>query len=405
MGMEDLYMGINRRSFLKIAGLAGTMGGRAMARGILLLDVDPAGPITRIDWIPYDTGEPERRCAVRVWADSGVQGWADAPSSARPSRAVADSIRPVLSGCDVSQQDTIWRKLYEQGVPLGTLSAVDIALWDLWGRMEGKPVHALLGTRRQKVNAYFTTGFNARDPQRYVEDALSAQQAGIHGCKIHPYIDWGKGAGGLQNAGFPDQDMAVYQAVRSAVGPDYACMADNYGTYTVDDALRVGRLLDSLGYEWYESPMPENEEWRDKYIALGAQLKTPICAPETHSDSYASRISWLTAKACDIASIDAYHGGLTACLELALACEDAGARLELHDLGPDAYAHLQLLGATSDAVIKYVEVTSLVRENRTRPGRLTPDPTLDDQGRLAIPQTPGMGVEPDWTYIYSHRVA
>jgi D-galactarolactone cycloisomerase len=138
--------------------------------------------------------------------DSGVQGWAAAPSSARPSRAVADSIRAVLSGCDVSQQDAIWRKLYEQGVPLVTLSAVDIALWDLWGRMAGKPVHILLG-------------------------------------------------------------------------------------------------------------------------------------------------------------------------------------------------------ATSDTVIKYVEVTSLLRENRTRPGHLTPVPTLDDQGRLAVPQTPGMGIEPDWTYIYSRRVA
>jgi L-alanine-DL-glutamate epimerase-like enolase superfamily enzyme len=405
MGTEDLYMGINRRSFLKIAGFAATMGSRAMARGILLLDVDPTSPITRVDWIPYEAGGPEHRCAVRIWTDSGVQGWAEAPSSAMPSRAVADSIRNVLLDRDVSKQDAIWRKLYEQGVPLGTLGAVDIALWDLWGRMEGKPVHALLGTQRQKVNAYFTTGFNARDPQRYVEDALAAREAGVHGCKIHPYVDWGKGTGGLQNARFPDRDMAVYQAVRNAVGPNYACMADNYGTYTFDDALRVGRLLDNLGYEWYESPMPENDGWRDKYIALAAQLKTPVCAPETHPDSYAARISWMAAKACDIVNIDAYHGGFTACLELALACADAGVRLELHDLGLDAYPHLQLIGATSESVIKYVEVNSLIREDRTRPGRLTPDPTLDDQGRIAIPQTPGMGIEPDWTYIYSHRVA
>ena len=404
MGMKDLDRGMNRRSFLKIAGFAATMGSSALARSILLLEVDPASPITRVDWIPYDAGGPEYRCAVRLWADSGVQGWADAPSSAMPGPAVADSIRDVLVDRDVGRQDAIWRRLYEQGVSLGTLSAVDLALWDLRGRIEGKPVHTLLGTQRKMVNAYFTTGFNARDPHRYVEDALAAKDAGVHGCKIHPSIDWGKGTGGLQNAGFPDRDMAVYQAVRNAVGPDYPCMADNYGTYTFDDALRVGRLLDDLGYEWFESPMPESDAWRDRYTALTAQLKTPICAPETHPDSYAARIPWMTARACDIVSIDASVGGFTACLELALACQDAGVRLELHDTGLDAYPHLQLIGATPESVIKYVEVTSLLRENRTRPGRLTPDPTLDDQGRLAIPQTPGMGIEPDWTYIYSHRL-
>jgi L-alanine-DL-glutamate epimerase-like enolase superfamily enzyme len=396
---------MNRRSFLKIAGLAAAIGSRAMARGILLLKVDDASPIARVEWIPYDAGEPESRCALRIWADGGVQGWADAPGSAIPDPEVAGSIRDVLLGRDVGQRDGIWRKLYEQGVPLGTLGAVDIALWDLFGRMEGRPVCELIGTQRQQVNAYYTTGFNASDPQRYVEEALACKQAGVHGCKIHPYIDWGKGTDGRQNAGFPDRDMAVYQAVRSAVGDNYPCMADNYGTYTFDEALLVGRLLDSLGYEWFESPMPENEEWRDRYITLASQLKTRICAPETHPDSFASRVSWMASKACDISCIDAYLGGFSACLQLAIACEAAGVRLELHDIGPDSYPHLQLIGATAESLIKYVEVTSLVRDERTRPGRLTPEPVLDEQGRIAIPQSPGMGVELDWTYIYSHRIS
>jgi L-alanine-DL-glutamate epimerase-like enolase superfamily enzyme len=234
---------------------------------------------------------------------------------------------------------------------------------------------------------------------------LASKQAGVHGCKIHPYIEWGKGTDDRQNAGFPDRDTAVYQAVRDAVGANYACMADDYGAYTFDEALRVGRLLDDLGFEWFESPLPETEAWRDRYVALAAQLKTPLCAPKADPGSFASRIDWMAAKACDINCIDAQHGGFSACLELAIACESAGARLELHDLGPDSYPHLQLIGATPESLIKYVEVTSLAREQRTRPGRLTPEPTLDDQGRIAIPQSPGMGVELDWTYIFSHRVS
>jgi L-alanine-DL-glutamate epimerase-like enolase superfamily enzyme len=207
------------------------------------------------------------------------------------------------------------------------------------------------------------------------------------------------------DAGSADRDLAVYQAVRDAVGPDYPCMADNYRTYSLDDALRVGRVLDDLGFEWLESPMPESDDWRQRYVSLAAQVRTPICAPETHPESYFARLPWITEKACDIARMDVAHGGFTACLELALACQAGGIRLELKDLGPDSYPHLQLLGATSESLIRYVELASHSQEVHTRPGRVTPEPVFDAAGYVAIPQTPGMGLELDWKYIYAHKVS
>ena len=179
-----------------------------------------------------------------------------------------------MLGRDLDWPNAIWRELYEANLPLGAVGAVDVALWDLLGRVEEKPVHALLGTQRQKVQAYVTTAFNLGDPAQYAEYALACKQAGVHGCKIHPYFEPGTGYNGGPRIGFPDRDMAAYMAVREAVGPDFACMADNGGTYTFDEALRVGKLLDDLQYEWYESPMPETEAWREQYIALAAQLKT-----------------------------------------------------------------------------------------------------------------------------------
>ena len=99
-----------------------------------------------------------------------------------------------------------------------------------------------------------------------------------------------------------------------------------------------------------------------------------------------------------------HRGGLTPCIELALACESFGMPLELRDVGLDAHPHLQLIAATSEPVIKYVEVSSLSREVRIHPGRTTAEPVLDEQGCLSIPQTPGMGLELDWTYIHTHRI-
>jgi L-alanine-DL-glutamate epimerase-like enolase superfamily enzyme len=163
-------------------------------------------------------------------------------------------------------------------------------------------------------------------------------------------------------------------------------------------------LLDDLQFEWYESPMPETDAWKERYISLVEQVKTPICAPEAHPDSYPARVLWLAANACNISRIDVHLGGFTPCVELALACESFGARLELRDAGLEAYPHLQLIAATSESLIKYVEVSSLSRETRIHPGRATPEPALDEQGRITIPQTPGMGLELDWNYIYRHRV-
>jgi L-alanine-DL-glutamate epimerase-like enolase superfamily enzyme len=400
---------MDRRSFLQIAGMAAVMSRDAAARILLVLKADEDAPIAKVEWIRYEiagqgsAGAPEQRCVVRIWTDTGLQGWAEAPGAVMPDRDRAAAIRSVLLERDLGQHDSIWRELYQQGLPLETLGAIDVALWDLHGRIENKPVHALLGTKRSQAKAYVTTPFNLGEPGQYAEYALACKEKDVPGCKIHPYVEWGAGHGGLADAGFPDRDIAAYQAVRDAVGPDYACLADNHRTYTLDNALRVGRILDDLGFEWLESPMPESDDWRQRYVSLAAQVRTPICAPETHPGSYFARLPWITEKACDIACIDVSRGGLTACLELALACEAAGIRLELKDLGPDSYPHLQLLGATSESLIRYVELSSLSQEAHTRPGRTTPEPVFDATGCVAIPQSPGMGLELDWNYIHAHR--
>ncbi len=410
MRVEALGEGMNRRSFLKIAGLAAALGGSAAARTLVLLNIRETITISRIEWFLYKTGlsasgdEPDLRCAVRITAACGIQGWADVSDATMPDAQTARAVSSLLAGRQIDLPSAIWRELYEAGLPLGVLGAVDIALWDLLGRVENKPVHAMLGSRRQQIPAYITTEVNLGDAGRYVQYAQACKQAGLHGCKIRPYWDSGIGATGSEGKGFPDRDMEVYQAVREAVGADFACMADNSGAYTFDEALRVGELLDELQYEWFESPMPETEAWREQYSALAGQVKTPICAPESLAESYPTRVVWLASKACDIARIDASLGGLTPCIELANTCETLGARLELHDIGLDAYPHLQLMAATSESVVKYVEVSSLSREAQIRPGRTTAEPVPDEQGFVAIPQIAGMGLELDWQYIVTHRV-
>jgi len=392
------------------AGACLLAGSAARGRSLLVVADSSDLRISNIEWVLYRTGrqqadgQPEYRCAVRATSACGAQGWADLTGSAMADSTTASSIRDFVLGLDPADVETIWQRLYERGIPLVTLSGVDIALWDLLARIDGKPVHSLLGAKRQNVPVYASTGFNLGEPQKYAEFALASKEQGVYGCKIQPYVDSGAGGNGPANAGFPDRDMAAYEAARQAVGPDYPLMADNACSYTFNDALRVGQRLDDLKYEWYQSPMPEDDDWLDKYVALAAGLTTPICAPATNPGSYTSRARWIQAKGCDIAAIDAHHGGFTACRKLAATCEAAGIPLQLLDIGSDSYPHLQLIATVAPSLIKCIEVRSLSRETAVQPGRTAPEPTFDDQGSIAIPQTPGMGLELDWKYILTHRL-
>jgi len=403
---------MDRRVFLRVAGCAAGVAfwpGWASGRRLVLLETGGDELISRIEWIPYDAGtrgpneQAQQRCAVRITTNHGAQGWADFSIWAAPEQATALLIRDALVGQAPGDHDNLWRDLYESGVTLETLGAVDVALWDLRGRMAGKPVHALLGAKREKVRTYLSTGHNFGEPGSYAQYATECKEAGVGGIKIQPYVEWGAGRNGMADAGFPDKDMAAYRAVREAVGADYPCMADNYGTYTLDEALRVGRLLDELGFAWYESPMPETEAWSDRYVNLARELRTPICGPEMHPGSFEARVAWMERGACDVARIGVHHGGFSACLQLARACESAGVRLDLHNVSPDAYGDLQLIATTSETVIGWREIHSLSQSQRVVPGRTTPEPAFDGEGYLAIPTTPGMGVELDWPYIFRHR--
>jgi L-alanine-DL-glutamate epimerase-like enolase superfamily enzyme len=299
-------------------------------------------------------------------------------------------------------RDEIWDVLFEASVPMGLINSIDVALWDLWGRAEGKPVHALLGTERDRVKVYVSTSFDIGDAQAYADYATRCRELGFRGFKIHPYIDWDRWHERQETGGLPDRDIEAYRAVAETATDSFAVMTDNFCSYGYEDALRVGGVVDDLAYRWYESPMPETEEWIEPYARLRNELQTPICAPELAPGSYQARLRWIEAGACDICRTDFYYGGFTAGLRLAEACRRAGIPLELH-VG-DTY-QLQLIASVPEDLIEYYESFSTSREERTKPGRLTPEPVAGDDGCIPVPDGPGMGVELDWDLIARNRIA
>src|SRR5258706_471373 len=118
-------------------------------------------------------------------------------------------------------------------------------LWDPAGKIAGLPLHRLLGSYRDSVPAYASSAVLA-SKEAYAEEAVSYREAGWSAYKIHPPTD-------------PATDIQVCEAVRRAVGDGYTVMLDSTWAYQYPEALRVGRVVEALGFHWYEDPLADDD--------------------------------------------------------------------------------------------------------------------------------------------------
>ncbi len=350
---------------------------------------------------------------TRVLTDEGVEGsylgghfHGDQDGLLPAEQAlITRFVGPLLAGQDPFDREYIWQQLWLAKLPENVVSVVDLALWDLAGRATGLPVHKLLGGARNRVKAYASSVNSLGRPEDYAANAVDCQRRGYRGYKIHNAIYWDPGTRQLAppRPSHLDWDIETCRAVRAAVGDDMVLMYDPWGTYnTYDEALRVGRELERLGFYWYEHPMPEYRV--DAYVRLAQELTIPICGPEIAEGGVFTRAEWILRRASDISRIDVLRGGITGAMKTAALCEAFGVRCELHMSG---FGNLQVLGATSEDVCEYYErglVGPGLDYDATPPYLQAPCDPLSPDCFVAIPRGPGLGYELRWDYIDQHRL-
>ena len=192
------------------------------------------------------------------------------------------------------------------------------------------------------------------------------------------------------------------RAVREAVGDDMVLMLDPVGSYTLEEAIWVGRELEKLNYYWLEHPMIETTI--EAYRRLTQELDIAILSPEHIRGSIFTRAEWVLQGASNMLRIDSNYGGITGCYKMVNICQAYGLQCELHGGG---WAHTQILGATTEATCKYYERGGLRPDfdYETPPPYLKTicDP-MDDDGNVILPQKPGLGMEFNWDYINDNLI-
>ncbi len=222
---------------------------------------------------------------VQVETDEGITGlsevgWQD-PAIFRGH--LERVIKPQLIGTDPLQPGRHWERLVngtrELPYPTSTSFAgvIDIALWDIMGKVAGLPIHALLGgAARTEIPLYWSCGAGfEKTPERMVADVLRGRDQGFEAFKIR--MDWGP----VQLDIDPAADMLMARKVREALGPDVWIGFDANRGYSAGTAIRVGRRLEELGYAHFEEPLPERDmaglrevcRALDIPVSTGEQLK------------------------------------------------------------------------------------------------------------------------------------
>ncbi len=329
---------------------------------------------------------------VRIETDAGLEGVAGS-TTYLGGRAVAEAVaelRPLLIGEDPLYRERIWQRLNEVAIivlPPHAIAVLDCALWDLAGKASGLPVYQLLGAQRDALPAYASSQtYGTLD--EFLSHAEHWLELGYKAIKLHVWGD-------------PDRDIQLCKAMRERVGPGIALMVDAVGSYNLTDAVRVGRHLEELGYEWFE--MPLRDQHIEAYRRLAATLDIAITSGEVHTYTYQEAANYLATGAWDFVRVDAgISGGITAAHKTAHLAEAMGMRCEIHSFGYTLAqaANLQVMGAIANC--RYFERPMPLEGYAAG---MVDAIDIDADGMVRLPAKPGLGVEVDWERMDALTVA
>ncbi|HLH45495.1 MAG TPA: mandelate racemase/muconate lactonizing enzyme family protein [bacterium] len=221
---------------------------------------------------------------VRVETDEGVVGIGECMTRVAPyamASLIEEILKPVVVGNDPFDYELIWDRMFStmrqrghsKGFMIEAMSGVDIAIWDVMGRVLNKPIYSLLGGKfRDRIRVY-ASSIRFKSPKEVVEEVATLIKR-FKAVKLKI----GRGV---------DDDVAAVRALRDAFGYDLEIMVDANSGYSVDTALKLGRKFEKLEVEWFEEPIPPDN--LEGYVELAHALDIPIAAGESEFTRFGFR--------------------------------------------------------------------------------------------------------------------
>jgi L-alanine-DL-glutamate epimerase-like enolase superfamily enzyme len=322
---------------------------------------------------------------IQVDTNEGITGLGSCSGNGELIEVIiAKILKPLVIGMDPTQIDDVWDKAYirgghkefgTRGIGVVALSGIDVALWDILGKLRGLPLYQLLGGKcRDKVPVYATALY----PEEFSTATRRARRfadEGFHGVKIKVGFDL-------------DKDIEMVRAVREEVGRDFIVMTDANQGYTLNVALEAADAFAESGVFWLEEPLFAED------IAGHARLRektgVPIAVGENLHMCSAFE-NFVVRGAVDFLQPDvARAGGVTEIKKIAALAASQKVPISFHTWG-DAVA----LAASVHLSTAIPECTVMELDYTYNPLReeLLLEPLQAQDGFLIAPDKPGLGVE------------
>ena len=324
---------------------------------------------------------------VQVHTDEGVSGIGSCSGNGELIDVIVGKVlKPLLVGMDPTDIGAIWDTAYvrgghkefgTRGIGVVALSGIDVALWDILGKVHGKPVYQLLGGKcRDRVPVY-ATALYPEEPAKVAARARAFAEQGFHGVKI--------------KVGFNlDQDIRIVRAVRQELGKDFSVMTDANQGYTLDVAVQAGAAFADCGAFWLEEPLFVEDI--EGHARLREKTKAPIAVGENLHTYYAFE-NFIARRAVDYIQPDvARAGGITEIKKITALAARHGVPVSFHTWGDGVAlaASVHLAAALKDCIVMELDYTyNPLREELLR------EPFQVRKGYLTPPEKPGLGIDLD----------
>lgn len=348
-------------------------------------------------------------CLVLVHTDEGLSGIAEVDSVPSVIRAIVDAprshthamgLKEVIVGADPADVEGLWERMYDltsyygrRGAVIHAVSAVDIALWDLRGKVLGKSVGVLLGTqKRDRVLAYGTVyplGETLDEVRRNIDRGL---KLGLKAIKIVADPFWRDDL---------DKTAALIRAAREHVGPDIRLMVDAATAWTkAEEGLPLMPIFKEYDFFWVEAPLPIDDlDGHARFQGFGVPIGGGDLGLTTR---YEYEEAFLRGK-IDIAQPDVtMAGGITELMRISALAKKLGKRVVTHGYKSNITiaANLAFLSQHwADEPCEYSTSESPLRWQLTKESF-----PIEADGRITVPDRPGLGVSLDPATVGKYRI-
>ena len=319
---------------------------------------------------------------VEIEAADGTVGFAVTTGGEPAAFIVEKHLARFLEGRDPTQIEKIWDQMYfstqyygRKGLVVNAISGVDLALWDLLGKLRGEPVYQMLGGAVRDELVFYATG--ARPD--------IAQQLGFIGGKLPLHHGPAEGEEGLAN------NLAMLADMRGKVGPDFWLMLDCWMSLDLNYAVRLAERAQEYGLKWLEEALSPDDYWGYADLKRNAPRGMLITTGEHEATRWGFRML-LEMECCDIIQPDVgWCGGMTELLKIAALADSRGVLVIPH--GSSVYSYHFVITRHNSPFAEFLMMAP--GADKVVPmfhPQLTGEP-VPVNGRLKLPDRPGFGVE------------